>query len=260
MSEEKKELKENVHVTWLGMYNSCPYNFKNGSGPILPEYTYKWDLLNIAVTSQWDYKPFLERHKANLEKDFRSLEILEEVFAKAKEMIARLKEKHKQVRQETKMMYKYSDEYNIVGTPDLIYYDEEQDLYCIRDWKMSTHSWYGNPEVTAYDMQPALYAVFVMEYFNVEKVSFAFRCFDKKNWKLWEFGAKEWETGPAIYTRDEVMKKMHDVMWRYIAARERDIREPHRNKKCGFCKLKQNGTCPMYKKAVTTVESSEDFF
>ncbi len=244
----------------LGMYNSCPFNFKHWKWPLDPAITFKWDILNVAVTSQWSHSPFLDRYKKNLEPDFKNLHILEDVLTRAHVMMDKIKGKHELVRQEAKMMRKYSDEYRVVWTPDLMYYDAEQDMMCVRDWKMSTHWRYGNPEVTKFDLQPIFYSKFVMEFFDVDKVSFAFRCFDKKNGKLWEFGAKKWIDWPAIYTKEEVDKVCNDVMERYSQSIERDSREPQENKKCGFCKMKKEGKCPLYKKAITTVESTEDFF
>lgn len=106
---------------------------------------------------------------------------MKQIYEDARKKMAELKEKHEQVYQEAKMLYKFNDEVYIVGTPDIYYYDAERKLWCIRDWKFSVHSWYGNPDVTKYDMQPVMYPLMVMEYMDVKEAEFAFRCYDKKS-------------------------------------------------------------------------------
>lgn len=245
-----KKLVEIIHTTMLGMYNSCPYNFKNSSGPIDPSLTYKGDILNISVTSQGKVSPFLKWMSKNLKYDFKETEILRQVFIAAREKMQNVNRNYQEVYQEAKMLYKYSEEYYVVGTPDLFFYDPDRDLWVIRDWKMSTHSWYGNEEVTRYDMQPIIYPLMVMEYMGVKEAEFMFRCYDKKNGKLWEFGKK--------ITYDQAKKQADEVIGRYIESKEMEEYEPRENKKCWFCQFKKNGQCPLYKKKVDVVETTID--
>jgi len=244
-------LKEICHVTSLSQYNSCPLMSNQDSWPIDPSNTYKWDLLNTVVNSQWPYDELVDWYNKNIKYDFKDAEMMKSIFEQARIMVALIKEKHKRVFQEWKMLYKYTDEYRVVGTPDIIYYDEERDLWCIRDWKFSTHSWYLNDEVVKYDMQRVTYALFVCNIFHVVKVEFSFWVFDKGTGKFWE--------KPEIVTYEYAKSCTDRVMKNYIESKERSEYPPQENKKCGMCSLKKSRDCPLWKTQIS-VSETDDFF
>ena len=172
------------------------------------------------------------------------------VFEQAKKKVKDTKENHKQCYQEAKLLYKYSDEYYVVGTPDIFYYNEKNKIRCIADWKFSTHSRYGNEETTKTDMQKVIYPLMVMEYMEVKEAEFAFRCYDKKSWKLGEFWSK--------ITYDEAKEQADEVIKRYITSKEFGEYEPRACNKChGMCSLGMKN-CPLYQRT-TVAEEIKDF-
>lgn len=245
-------LREIVHVTSLSMYNSCPYSFSQAWWPLDPKLTFKGDMLNIMVNSQGWYDEFVERYGKNIVYDFKDMENMKIIFANAREKIAEIKSKYKRVYQEAKFLHKYNDEYYVVWTPDLIFYDEDRDLWCIRDRKYSTHNWYLNPDVTKNDMQKIAYPVFVCEMFGVDKVEFSFSVFDKNNGKFGE--------APEIVEYEHAKKVLHRVMKDYIESTERGEYPPKENNKCkGMCDIKKCGKCPLFKTTVSISSSDDDF-
>lgn len=245
-------LKEMVHVTSLSSFNACPYLFSQPQEPISPSNTFKWDMLNTVVCSNDEalISPYIKWFAQNIGFDFKEVEIMKKIFLDAKKMVMDFKSKHKQVYQESKMLYKYSDEYRIVGTPDIYYYDEERNLRCIRDWKYSTHSWYGNPEVTKTDMQKVVYALMVMEFQEVKEAEFGFICYDKKSWKRWEFIQE-------IIKYDEAKEITNKVMKEYITTKEFGEYQAKACNKCnGMCSV-WKANCPLYKREVKAEEKQE---
>lgn len=147
------------------------------------------------------------------------------------------------------MHYMYNKNVIITGTPDLFYFDEEKNIWRIADRKFSTHSRYGNEEVTKTDMQKIIYPLMVMEYMEVKEAEFEFRCYDKKSWKLGEFGSK--------ITYDEAKQRADKVIQEYITAKEFGEYEPRLCNKCnGMCSL-WKANCPLYKREVKAEEKQE---
>ena len=102
------------------------------------------------------------------------------IFTHAKARIIEIRKNNKQVYQEGMMYYKYSEDVYVAGTPDVAFYDEAMKIWRVVDWKFSTHSWYGNEDVTKTDMQKVIYPLMIMDYMEVKEVYFEFRCYDKK--------------------------------------------------------------------------------
>jgi len=243
-----------IHVTWLSAFNACPYLSSQPMQPLHPEKTYRWDMLNVVVCS-WDetlISPFVKRFAKNIGFDFKEIEITKLIYQEAKKKIIDIKSKHKQVYQEAKMYYKYSEEYFVCGTPDIFFYDEEKQLWCIRDWKFSTHSRYWNEDVTKTDMQKVIYPLMVMQYMEVQEAEFAFRCYDKKTWKLGEFASK--------ITYDEAKKQADKVIAEYIMSKEFGEFEPRACNKChGMCSVGMKN-CPLYKTEVSSEKKDEEIW
>lgn len=246
----EKEIKV-IHVTSLGTYNNCPYSWYNSKDkPIDPKMTYKGDMLNTVVNGSWSYDPFLKWYSEFIDHDFKQIEMYKKIFEKAKQRRKDLYEQFEEVYQESKMLLKYDEFTWIVGTPDVVFYDKELDLWKIRDWKLSTFSWYGNEEVTQYEMQGPIYSLMVMNMFGVDRCEFKYWVYDKGNGNFGQFG--------KVYTRTETEALVNDVMKRYIESAERETYEPRANKKCGFCDFKKNWTCPLYKRETKSVEQIDD--
>ena len=243
---------EVIHVTNLSQYNACPYLFSQPQKPLHPEITYRWDILNVAVTSSGLLSPFIKWFAKNMRFDMKEVHIMKEIYEWARKKMWELRAKHEQVYQEAKMLYKYNDDTYVIWTPDIFYYDEERKLRCIRDWKFSVHSWYWNPDVVKYDMQPVIYPLMVMEYMDVKEAEFAFRCYDKKSGKLWEF----------VYhiTYDEAKKRTDKVIEEYLASKDFGDYECRPCNKCnGMCDLRKQNKCPLYKLEKKVEEKVDDF-
>lgn len=244
-------LKEIIHVTTLSAYNNCPYAFSQEQWPIDPKLTYKWDMLNIIVNSQWTYDEIINRYNKHISYDFKDSEMMKKIFNEARTLVQTIKQKHERVYQEMKMLYKYSDEYRVVWTPDLVYYDKERDLRCVRDWKYSTHSRYLNSDVTKNDMQKIAYPVFVCEMFGVDKVEFSFSVFDKNTAKFWE--------NPEIVEYEHAKKVLDRVVSEYINSIERWEYPPRENYKCNWmCNIRKEWKCPLFKTEIV-VSWDDDF-
>jgi len=242
-----------VHVTTLWQYNWCPYLWNSTKdNPIDPKMTMKWDMLNMVVNGKWDYQPFLNRYWENIAYDFKQIEIYKKILAKARQRKIDLYEQFEEVFQECKMMIPYNDNTRIVWTPDVFFYDKELDLWKIRDWKLSTFSWYGNEEVTKYDMQWPIYSLMVMNMYKVDRCEFKYWVFDKNNWNFWQFG--------KIYTRTECESTVKDVMDRYLNSLEWDDYPCRANNKCkGMCDINKRWECPLFKREVKLVEDDNEF-
>lgn len=212
--------KINLHVTQLTRLMMCAYERKYESTDYLdPSITYPWDMLNIAVLSKSDPKPFLDYYIKHMNGDFKLAQVSKKVFSDAKELISLTNETYDIVYQEAKMVYKYNDDINIVGSPDLQFYDKKIDERFMRDLKFSKHSYYGKKEIWEYDAQPYIYPLMMMEYHNIEKeeVNAWFRCFDKNTWNMKEFDKP--------VTKKECLEYLDTVMGIYIEWMEMDIWE-----------------------------------
>lgn len=190
-------MRDLIHVTSLTKVMECAWAFANEKTDFIdPAVTYPWDMLNIAVLSKWTPQPFLDQYIKTLNGDFKFAALAKPVFEDAKKYITDINATHDFVYQEAKMVLKFNEDYWIVGSPDLHFFDEKEWIWYVEDFKFGKHSWYGRKEIFEYDAQPYVYSRMLMEYYWVDKVKFRFRVYDKWNGqlKLFSHPAEEYIT------------------------------------------------------------------
>ena len=249
---------ENLHATSIGTYNVCPYKFKYDKWYIDPKNTFPWDILNIAVTNEWDYEPRLNYFVRNYGMTFKDKEMLKDIYDSVRVKLKEYKDMYGKVYQETKFVYKYDDSITFVGTPDMFVYDALDDIYIIVDWKTSANlTWYEWETIWNESFQPIIYSKFLMEYFNISETVFRFEVFNKKNAKSEKFERR--------FTKDFVNNKINDIVNEYKKSNILDSWKcnkweyPDLNRYCNFCSLKKT-TCPAWNKSIKRVEVIEDEF
>jgi hypothetical protein len=137
----------------------------------------------------------LKYYAKQLNGDISHVTKTKEVMQKAMKYIAELKrdiynaapDKPLWFFQETKLFMKLNDTDNLVGTPDLFYYDPRTDQWHVEDFKFSSVSRYGNKDILKYDCQVRAYPLMLMNAFDflgIEKVHFRFHLYDKSNAKF----------------------------------------------------------------------------
>lgn len=221
----------------------CAYARKYESLDYLdPSITYPWDMLNIAVSSKSDPKPFLEYYVKHMNWDFKLAQVSKKVFKEAKECLRLINESNDIVYQESKMVYKYNDDINIVGSPDIHFYNKKDDMWFMRDLKFSKHSYYGKAQIREYDAQPYIYPLMMMDYHNTERVDAGFMCRDKNTGDMREF--------TNLVTKEQCKKYLDTVMGIYFQWMEMDIRESPKCYDFGHART----WCPAKRWGVSEVE------
>jgi len=228
-----------THVTDLTKHNTCAFNAKYDDSAILPNSTYKGDLLNINVLNHTsDNGMYLERYMKHIDWDFKSIEMIKEILQDVNKYIKDLKKKNlRHVWQECKMLLPMGSN-RIVWTPDLIYYNPKE-WYVVEDFKLSTHAYYLHEDIEKYDAQSIAYPLMVMNMYDCEAVTFRFRVYDKSNGTL--------KFNEFKRTKEECTKRLSVMYNSYIESDTFWEYAPNRTKKCfGMCWCKDK--CPLFQK------------
>ena len=246
---------QQLHATALGTFNTCPYKYKNDKWDIDASKTFPGDILNVAMVSRWGTQPFLDYFTKYFEGDFKLCQMLKKIYESARSYVDMLIEQHPLNYQETKFYYRVNPDLILVGTPDFFFYDKDEEIWTIIDWKTSANfNWYKGNDIWNESFQPYIYALFIMEYFKVDKVKFKFEVFSKTNGEQMWFERPE-ELGWSIFYKEDVYKAVHDKVTEFEECQLIDVRPSKSCRFCNFCNCRKTD-CPLYNKVIE--EKSEE--
>ena len=257
-----------LHPTSLTSFMCCPYKYRYDKSDILVKNVMPGDILNIAVCSDGDTKPFLDYYLENYDGDFKQSEMLRKIYENVRRDKDNIRQdvidKHASrwdvafpkpvpFYQESKFYLHVSDDVDIVGTPDCVYYDYDEQLWTIIDWKTSKNfDRYKGNAIREESFQTIVYAKFVMTYMKVDKIKFQFYVYNKNNGEKLIVERPE-ELGWVYFTLAEVDARLTEAINKYQESDLLDERSPKSCRYCMFCGEKKT-TCPLFNKKITQTE------
>ena len=279
-------MRISVRVTELTWFVTCAYKQQYDKSEFNVLNTYHWDLLNVWLTSQWDFEPFWEWYAEHFVWDIKQ----KEASLRNTYQINLFKQSIwmflQNVYHEAKVHYPYGEDYLVTGTPDVAAVPQAMnekeylwaedffektgvDIWPIEDlWRYvfvfdGKHSklgqyYYTNDkekdmEKRNFNMQTYLYPLFLMDMWRLswdhrDLATFTYLVHDKVT------GKYRYES--VLRTYDECKNKLDEVMSAFIESKTLEEYPANTNKNCYFCPLYRK--CPATK--WTLLVQEDDWF